>query len=750
MPLLETFLLWHLATDDNALVSLPYIYQVLSPKDFTPSSHLGKWNARLNTLLHSQDPGARWVGLCLAYKTCRCSKAIMKDSAHSWVSVALPLLSRNEPPPTLKAAIRLLGYVFQRTTDFPEFQRQTVIPNLPKYSLALIGIVQKSSSLDLKTTACSALKRIVVTFPSQHRALLSQINATSDLCLSQEASPDLLVDKSIDLVSSLHLVAGKVGAGAAWRSRVDRVLQEASDCLLSIRSTYSDPNSQNLSRTNGTAHDPRAASGPSMTGTATHFKKLHRSVDILLSLLKAYSPRQLELPLAELVNLGLRMMRCKIDENNQGVVDDNLRAMENAVTPDIWALGCQLLVSLSNCVHQRLVPYVVAINHIILQRLEEKRPQTRSHALPFLKLFVEVASCTPVHHDDVHSNRIAQLIIPNLTNLLSKKVEAEPSGDPKRSKGQKRSRGNEGDEQFKLIKRVVCDSKDDGDLVKSSLDALHLLVHRTSLQPSVRSLIVKLMLSLRLSLPQMPPSSISAVSLALHAELSIKIRQICLDILTDPFGLGEQAFGLIFAAESRASESGLILDSSSILHPRLPPLVKSHLSHSSVILFSSEESPEDISLRQSSGIAQANSLPDPSKQAAPSSVALQASAGHLADQIAAPVVPPSFPTSTSQYTDRLSQSVGVDDTIMTDVPVFKEAPGVAQEINLPSQESQELQPTSQIPTDTNVTAVPPRSKPTVQPAPYSRPSAAALVPSDDDDDDEPLPEINMDSSSEEE
>lgn len=46
--------------------------------------------------------------------------------------------------------MRLLNYIFANTTDIPEFQRQISIPNVPKYSLALITLVNKNVDKDLQ------------------------------------------------------------------------------------------------------------------------------------------------------------------------------------------------------------------------------------------------------------------------------------------------------------------------------------------------------------------------------------------------------------------------------------------------------------------------------------------------------------------------------------------------------------------------------------------------------------------------
>lgn len=91
--LLKTLLQLQLATDVSAVLHLPWIIPALTVACFTPSPHLQKWTTRLNSLIHSKDPGARWAGLTLALQTAMFSRELMMDNAQGWIGVALPLLS---------------------------------------------------------------------------------------------------------------------------------------------------------------------------------------------------------------------------------------------------------------------------------------------------------------------------------------------------------------------------------------------------------------------------------------------------------------------------------------------------------------------------------------------------------------------------------------------------------------------------------------------------------------------------------
>ena len=90
---LKTFLQLQLASDNTAVLNLPYLIQFLSPQHLQHSPHLQKWVTRINSLIHSKDPGARWAGLSIACQTSILSRELMLENARSWVSAALPLFS---------------------------------------------------------------------------------------------------------------------------------------------------------------------------------------------------------------------------------------------------------------------------------------------------------------------------------------------------------------------------------------------------------------------------------------------------------------------------------------------------------------------------------------------------------------------------------------------------------------------------------------------------------------------------------
>ncbi len=91
MGKLDVILQHQLSTDEQAVASVLTVITQLTP------SHLNSPQlllARIHSLLQKPAyPGARWAGLCLAYRVASIRSEIMVENAKSWISSTLPLLS---------------------------------------------------------------------------------------------------------------------------------------------------------------------------------------------------------------------------------------------------------------------------------------------------------------------------------------------------------------------------------------------------------------------------------------------------------------------------------------------------------------------------------------------------------------------------------------------------------------------------------------------------------------------------------
>jgi len=59
-------------------------------------------------------------------------------------------LQKTDVLPVMKASIVLCTTIFTRSSDVPEFIRQVVLPNLPKFISAVLPLLKAQSEVDLK------------------------------------------------------------------------------------------------------------------------------------------------------------------------------------------------------------------------------------------------------------------------------------------------------------------------------------------------------------------------------------------------------------------------------------------------------------------------------------------------------------------------------------------------------------------------------------------------------------------------
>jgi hypothetical protein len=170
--LLKTLLQVHLATDVSSAYHIPFILRALNKQCFLVNTLTPKWIIRVNALLHSKTPAGRWAGLCLAWKTAIINEEITIQQGHSWLTVSQHLICvrcseahrilfiLNHPqkpgPDAIKIwAIALCRTIFVHSQDYPEFQRQTVHPTLPKFIALLVSLLQEGCSQQLKASLMS-------------------------------------------------------------------------------------------------------------------------------------------------------------------------------------------------------------------------------------------------------------------------------------------------------------------------------------------------------------------------------------------------------------------------------------------------------------------------------------------------------------------------------------------------------------------------------------------------------------------
>lgn len=600
---LKTFLHIQLASDNTAVLNLPHVIQFLSAQHLQPSPHLQKWMTRINALIHSKEPGARWAGLTIACQTSLLSRQVMLESARSWVSAALPLFSKQVPLPTLKTATRLLTHIFSVAHDTPEFQRQIASPNVPKFSLALITIVEDHPSRELKLLAIDALSVLVPLYPTLYKALHGRLSA---FCLRRfNCSAGQPMDRPVAQATSrlyavLSVTGGKVGAASLWRKSVDEILSIGWASLHALRTSFS----------NDTNMAPSRQAQPNLEDAIVtvplNLDRLQCAVLALCDLLMSPTARAVQLPLGALVSFSQALLGCTWDnDKDDRRAEPSVRAMEEAALPEICVLGSDLLSRLAACTERHLTPHAGRFTNLILYHLELAPPPSRR--VEFLRALVSLLTNVHTIHFPLVLNRIAKVLLSTLSVLLPTQSDIRTgpvsytSGNNR--KGRKRAHDYEGDEIFKITPNAISSNPIHDAMILTALDALRLVLPNPCLPPATYSLISRMLLGLNVWLPSLDPVRLSD-DLSLHAQILRRVQGACMDLSADTRcamskNLNLIMYGLLEPIDNPGTPSTSTLrELDRLLHPRVPSLVRASPHVELLSISHTEESVEEQEIRE--------------------------------------------------------------------------------------------------------------------------------------------------------
>ncbi|KAJ3757971.1 rRNA processing/ribosome biogenesis-domain-containing protein [Lentinula raphanica] len=596
---LKALLNVHLASDASAVTHLPYIVDLLCAEQFSPSPHLPKWTARLNSLLHSKDNGARWAGLCLAYKTSLYSKSTLLECAQSWLSIAIPILSKKEPLPTLIASINLCRTVFSSAKEVPEFQRQVCTPNVPKFTAALIILLDKESDLQLQGLILKTIAKLVPIYPNIHRASHAALSSIVLRIFSESApihSSQSLIEPACCLYSVLHHTGGKVGAANLWRISLDESIGSAWTAFTGVRTTFPDENGR-FPQVQQLHEEPT-------TSVTFSMERLCTSIQATCSLLRTPTQRPVQVPVGSLTRLASKLILVTVENETSPGVDPIVRVIETAFIPRIWKAGCELIQCLCKCIGRHLTPYSSRLLSYLAFHLEQKLPPIQR--VPFLETaYALLTHCHPCH-SSVLCSRLTRIALSGLLVVLPRQIDVqhgiETNGTIRSKKGKKKARNYEGDELFRTSGDVLCPSIDDAKALLITCDILQSLLQSTDVSASLQSMASRIILAVLLELPQMIPSTLSPHIQVYHTLLN-KIRQAAIQLGSGATSAMSESLNLVLtAASSTEIERGSLSKVDMLIHPRLPPLQRTLPKIGSLTLFRSEESAEEVEERQRLGL----------------------------------------------------------------------------------------------------------------------------------------------------
>ncbi|KAL4265026.1 Pre-rRNA-processing protein RIX1 [Pleurotus pulmonarius] len=609
---LATFLQIHLASDGNAVTHLPFILTSLCSNDFQPSPHLVKWTNRLNALIRSSDPSAQWAGLCIAHKTSQCSRSLMIDSAANWLASSMSITVKTDCVPVAKAAIRLAVYIFMVCADVPEFQRQISTPNVAKFTSSLINLAEKSTSTELKNLCFDTLTNLTLQYPNLNRPSHAAMSSLTLKFLSGSFPAPIdqeLMVASSRLFSVLHHTGGKVASATLWRSAVDSTLSFSWSSFTALRTT------------SGDSSGPRNIGGNQVPQDDIPLRvdALRCCTQVLCDLLKSRSSRPVVVPVGALADFAMALLKCNREEVQGTNADPFILTQEILVLPKLLHFACDLLKALAQSVRHHFTPHLPQVIAYMTYHLQQDLgPAERLHIITTLHTLL--VNSLPLSSPFL-PNRLVKALLPTLTVML----EAKSQGDDTKNaitgngskKSKKRARDMEGDQVLRTTTSITYPTKQDGETALVTLDVLKVLHANPELGDVMQSLSSRVLLSMFLALPQISPSALSP-DISLHRRLYQKLETICVDLSVGTSSSMSRSVPMV--AKATLSSYGTDANQEAmerLLHPRLPPLLRTQPHIESLVLSRKEESKEEAEARTELGLTledeeMATDIPAPS------------------------------------------------------------------------------------------------------------------------------------------
>ncbi|KAF9345341.1 hypothetical protein BGX26_003256 [Mortierella sp. AD094] len=201
------------------------------------------WTQRVRALLESQQPGARWAGVCFVRITAQQSASMFTDHVKTWVTLLVGMLTKHESTSTLEAVINTLSEIFAKTAKRPDLKSEIASKYLPDFHNHILNHKDKK---ELLPTIYKALTQSVTLFPTTFRLA---VDKTEALCVAYmdgrfDLEPEL-IQATATCFAALHCAGGKnpnhpterFSPSEQWRSNVQELIKAMHRCLNVLFST---------------------------------------------------------------------------------------------------------------------------------------------------------------------------------------------------------------------------------------------------------------------------------------------------------------------------------------------------------------------------------------------------------------------------------------------------------------------------------------------------------------------------------
>ncbi|KAF9921838.1 hypothetical protein FBU30_008101 [Linnemannia zychae] len=195
------------------------------------------WTQRLRALLESQQPGARFAGVCFVRITAQQSNSMFTDHVRTWVTLLVGMLSKHESSASLEAIITTLSELFAKTAKRPDLKSDVTSKYLPDFHNHILNHKDKK---ELLPTIYKALTQSVTLFPTTFRLA---VDRTEALCVAYmdgrfDMEPEV-IKSAATCFAALHCAGGKnpnhpterITPSEQWRSNLQEIIKAMHRCL---------------------------------------------------------------------------------------------------------------------------------------------------------------------------------------------------------------------------------------------------------------------------------------------------------------------------------------------------------------------------------------------------------------------------------------------------------------------------------------------------------------------------------------
>ncbi|KAG0350503.1 hypothetical protein BGZ54_003777 [Gamsiella multidivaricata] len=201
------------------------------------------WTQRVRALLESQQPGARWAGVCFVRITTHQSVSMFTDHVRTWATLLVGMLTKHESTSNLEMIISTLSELFAKTAKRPDLKSDVTSKYLPDFHNHILNHKDKK---ELLPTIYKALTQSVTLFPTTFRLAVDRTEALCVAYLDGRFDPEPeLVNAAASCFAALHWAGGKnpnhpterFTPSEQWRNNVQELIKAMHRCLNILFST---------------------------------------------------------------------------------------------------------------------------------------------------------------------------------------------------------------------------------------------------------------------------------------------------------------------------------------------------------------------------------------------------------------------------------------------------------------------------------------------------------------------------------